>query len=85
MYKYNKLDLLLLHEEERTCYIIDVACPLDKRVDKMEKQEFERYIELKYEHLKVWNSKEMNAYIVYKIPIAIGTLGINKKQNAKCF
>ena len=40
---HNKLDLILLDKKGRTCYIIDVACPFDTRVEKKEKEKFEQF------------------------------------------
>ena len=50
--KHNKPDLVLLYKKARICYIIDVACPFDTRVEKKEKENFEHYINLEYELLK---------------------------------
>ena len=78
--EHNKPDLVLLDKKERICYIIDVACPFDTRVEKKEKEKFEHYTDLKYELLKVWNTEVTKVYI---IPIVIGALGIVTKNIVK--
>ena len=77
---HNKPDLVLLDKKGRTCYIIDVVCPFDTRVEKKEKEKFEHNTDLKYELLKVWNREITKVYI---IPIVIGALGIVAKNVAK--
>ena len=77
---HNKPDIVLLDKKEKTCYVIDVACPFDTRVEKKEKEKFEHYTDLKYELLKVWNTEVTKVYI---IPIVIGALGIVTKNVAK--
>lgn len=77
---HNKPDLVLLDKKGKTCYIIDVACPFDTRVEKKEKEKFEHYTDLKYELLKVWNTEVTKVYI---IPIVIGALGIVTKNVEK--
>ncbi|XP_065055325.1 uncharacterized protein LOC135683870 [Rhopilema esculentum] len=77
---HNKPDLVLLDMKGRTCYIIDVACPFDTRVEKKEKEIFEHFTDLKYELLKVWNREITKVYI---IPIVIGALGIVTNNVAK--
>ena len=75
--EHSKPDLVLLDKKQRICYIIDVACPFDTRVEKKEKEKFEYYTDLKYERLKVWNTEVTKVYI---IPIVIGALGIVTKN-----
>ena len=77
---HNKPDIVLLDKKEKTCYVIDVACPFDTRVEKKEKEKFEHYTDLKYELLKVWNTEVTKVYIM---PIVIGALGIVTKNVAK--
>ena len=77
---HDKPDLVLLDKKEKTCYVIDVACPFDTRVEKKEKEKFEHYTDLKYELLKVWNMEVTKVYI---IPIVIGALGTVTKNAAK--
>ena len=77
---HNKPDLVLLDKKRRTCYIIDVACPFDTRIEKKEKEKFEHYTDLKYELLKVWKTDVNKVYI---IPIVIGALGTVTKNVAK--
>ena len=73
-------DIVLLDKKEKTCYVVDVACPFDTRVEKKEKEKFEHYTDLKYELLKVCNTEVTKVYI---IPIVIGALGIVTKNVAK--
>ena len=78
--EHNKPDLVLLDKKGKTCYIIDVACPFDTRVEKKEKEKFEYYNDLKYEVIKVWKSEVTKVYI---IPIVIGALGTVTKNITK--
>ena len=71
--EHYKSDLILLDKKERICYIIDMACSFDTKVEKKEKEKFEYYIDLKFELLKVWNTEITKVYI---IPIIIGALGM---------
>ena len=77
---HNKPDLVLLDKKEKTCFIIDVACPFDTRVEKKGKEKFEYYNDLKYEIMKVWSSEVTKVYI---IPIIVGALGTVTKNISK--
>ena len=47
--KTRKLDIVVVNKNERNCAIIDVTIPRDIRVSEKEKQNIERYQELKKE------------------------------------
>ena len=40
--KHNKPGIVVLNKKERTCMMIDVACPFDIRVQEKEKEKIER-------------------------------------------
>ena len=65
---HNKPDIVLLNKEEKSCFIIDVACPFDTRIDSKEKNE--NYHHLKHEMKRIWNCRS-----VLVIPVVIGALG----------
>ena len=62
---HNKPDLILLEKKEKICYIVDFACPFDRRIEKKERDKTKNYSDLKYEILKMWKNKITKIYIVY--------------------
>ena len=50
---HNKPDLILLEKKEKICYIVDVACPFDPRIEKKRKDKVKSHGDLKYEILKM--------------------------------
>ena len=67
---HNKPDVVLLNKEEKSCLIIDVACPFDTRVFSKEKEKIENYYDLKHEIKHMWNCRSVQV-----IPLVIGALG----------
>ena len=49
--EHNRPDVAVIDKKEKLCYVIDVAYPFDKRIQKKEKEKVGVY--LKYEILKV--------------------------------
>ena len=45
---------MVLDKTERTCLIIDVACPFDMQVKDKEKEKIENYQDLKQELKRIW-------------------------------
>ena len=70
--EHNKPDIVVLDKKQKSCLIIDVACPFDTRIKKKEQEKIEYYNDLKYEILKCWN-KEVDKVMI--LPIVIGALG----------
>ena len=71
---HNKPDIMLKNKKEKTCQIIDVACPFDTRVKQKEEEKLDHYNELKkYQILKMWKK-------VAIIPVVIGALGVVSKR-----
>ena len=62
----------MIDKRNKVCWLIDVACPFDTRIDKKENEKIEAYTELKYEVLKVFWTEVQKVFIV---PIIIGALG----------
>ena len=62
-------DIVVIDKQEKKCQIIDVAIPVDGRIDKKEEEKIEKYQELGREIKKLWNLK------VKVIPIVVGALG----------
>ena len=63
-------DIGLLNKEEKSCLIIDVACPFDTRIDSKEREKTENYHDLKYQIKRIWNYR-----LDLVIPVVIGALG----------
>ena len=61
----------------KTCYVIDVACPFDTRIEKKEMERKNAYCDLKYEIFKVYKG-EVNKVLI--IPVIIGALGSVTKR-----
>ena len=70
---HNRPDIVLIHKKEKLCFLIDVACPFDTRIDKKEKEKLDAYSDLKYEILKCWK-KDINTVVI--IPVVVGALGM---------
>ena len=62
-------DIVLVNKQERTCQLIDVACPVDRKVVEKEEEKIEKYRDLAREVAKLWNVR------VKIIPVVIGALG----------
>ena len=73
----NKQDVILLEKKEKICYIVDVACPFDQRIEKKEKNKVKNYTDLKYEMLNVWKNEVTKVNIV---PVVIGALRMVSKN-----
>ena len=74
---HNKPDLILLEKREKICYIADIACPFDTRIEKKEKNKIKNYTDLKYEILKMWKDEVTKIYI---FQVVIGVLGLILKN-----
>ena len=77
---HNRPDITMIDKRKKVCWLIDVACPFDTRIDKKEHEKIEAYTELKYEVLKVWRAEVQKVFIV---PIIIGALGSVTKKLGK--
>ena len=73
--EHNRPDVVVLDKIERSCYVIDIACPFDTRVLEKEQEKMEKYQELKREIGKIWSCRKL---IV--VPIVIGALGTFSKN-----
>ena len=69
---HNMPDMTMIDKKTKVCWIMDVAYPFDRRIDKKEQEKIEAYTELKYEILKIWNTEVQKVVIV---PIVIGAIG----------
>ena len=70
--EHNRPDITIFDKKEKQCYVIDVACPFDTRIQKKEKEKVDAYTDLKYEILKVWRGDVKKVII---LPVIIGALG----------
>lgn len=62
-------DIVVIDKQRKKCQIVDIAIPVDGRIDKKEEEKIEKYQELAREIKKLWNLK------VKVIPIVVGALG----------
>ena len=75
--EHNRPDIVVIEKKSKTCYIIDVACPFDTRIEKKEMEKKDAYCDLKYEIFKVYKGEVNKVFI---IPIIIGALGSVTKR-----
>ena len=61
-------DIVVVDKNNKTCQLIDVACPGDKRVKEKEDEKIAKYQDLAREIRKIWNMK------VKVVPVVIGAL-----------
>ena len=73
--KARKLDIAVVNKNERSCAIIAIAIPGDKKVSKKEKENIEKYQELKREIKRMWNIRSIKV-----IPVVVGALGRTSKK-----
>ena len=62
-------DIVIVNKHDKTCQLIDVACPGNKRVKEKEDEKIVKYQDFARELRKVWNME------VKIIPVVIGVLG----------
>ena len=65
--EHNRPDIVLENKKDRSCLLIDIACPFDTRIDRKEKEKIEVYQDLKREIKRMWNVKEVTI-----VPLIIG-------------
>ena len=67
-------DLILVDRKVKSCVIIDVAVPGDRRIREKEIEKIEKYQILKRELKRLWSLKKFEV-----VPVVVGALGcINK-------
>ena len=62
-------DVVVVDREKKTCNIIDIAVPVDVRIVEKEKENVEKYQDLRREVARLWNVK------ANVVPIVVGALG----------
>ena len=65
----NKPDIVVVDKEEKSCLIIDIACPLDRNIKEKEQEKITKYQDLKREIERLW---KVRAKV---IPVVVGSLG----------
>ena len=60
--KARKPDIVVVNKNERSCAIIDIAIPGDIRVNEKEKENIERYQQLKKEIKRMQNIKSIKSF-----------------------
>ena len=73
----NRPDIVVIEKKSKTCYIIDVACPFDARIEKKKTEKKDASCNLKYVIFKFYKG-EVNK--VFVIPIIIRALGLVTKR-----
>ena len=79
--EHNMPDIVVIEKKSKTCYLIDVACPFDTRIEKKELEKKDAYCDLKYEIFKVYKGEVNKVFI---IPIIIGALGSITERFKSC-
>ena len=74
----NQPDITVIDNKSKKCLLIDLACPLDTRIEKKEKEKCTNCSELKYEIAKIWKMRKVEV-----IPVVIGALGTVTKHFEK--
>ena len=73
--KARKPDIVAVNKNQRSCAIIDIAIPGEIRVSKKEKENIERYQELKRDIKRIWNIRRIKV-----IPVVVVALGSTSKK-----
>lgn len=68
----NRPDIIVKNQKEKTCLLIDMACPADCNIATKEFEKLSKYKDLEIEIEKMWKLKTRI------IPVVIGALGIIK-------
>ena len=65
----------MLYKTERKCELIDIAVPVDKRIELKEQEKIDSYSEVRREVKKFWNLSQ-----VVVVPVVIGAQGVLLKR-----
>ena len=71
----NKPDIVVVDKREKTCLIIDIACPLDANIQEKEKEKSVKYQDLRRELEQLWKVKAR------VVPVVVGALGAVTKKH----
>ena len=75
----NRPDIVIKHNQNKTCQLIDVSVPSDSNISVKEFEKLSKYKDLKIEIAKMWKMKTKT------IPAIVGALGMIKKRIQKYF
>ena len=67
--QYRRPDIFVLYKTERTCHLIDIAVPGNKRIELKEHEKVDNYSELRWKVKKIWNWSQ-----VMIVPVVIRPL-----------
>ena len=70
----NKPNIVVFNKESKDCYIFNIACPFDTRIDHKTKEKLEKYQDLRRELKCLWKCKAVKI-----VPVIIGALGTVQK------
>ena len=70
--EHSRPDIVVFEKKNRTCNIVDVACPFDTRVTEKEREEVDKYQELKYKVQKILSCSEVT--VIPAVICALGTI-----------
>ena len=73
----NRPDIVIKHNQNKTCQLIDVSVPSDSNISVKEFEKLSKYKDLKIEIAKMWKMKTKT------IPAIVGALGMIKKRIQK--
>ena len=68
-------DIVVLYKTERKSHLIDIAVPVDKRIELKEQEKIDNYSELSQEVKKTWNLSQ-----IVVVPVVIGALGMTSQR-----
>ena len=75
----NRPDIVIKHNQNKTCQLIDVSVPSDSNISVKEFEKLSKYKDLEIEIAKMWKMKTKT------IPAIVGALGMIKKRIQKYF
>ena len=73
----NRPDIVIKHNQNKTCQLIDVSVPSDSNISVKEFEKLSKYKDLEIEIAKMWKMKTKT------IPAIVGALGMIKKRIQK--
>ena len=73
----NRPDIVIKHNQNKTCQLIDVSVPSDSNISVKEFEKLSKYKDLKIEIAKMWKMKTKT------IPAIVGALAMIKKRIQK--
>ena len=73
--QHRRPDIVVPYKTERKYHLIDIAVPIDKRMELKEQEKIAKYSDLRQKVKKIWNLSK-----VVVVPVVIGALGLTSKR-----